>query len=115
MAPLSWMPSSEEDQAGRFCRVPLIAGNILHILNSFLEQFPATRIALLPLDMDVKEPTQYALEHLYDCIVPQGLIVIGDYGSVADSTEGIDEFVQKKLKTHKNLHYKIPAYLQKSI
>lgn len=96
--------------------IQLVAGNILNTLESFLEKSPATRISLLHLDMDVKEPTQYALKHLYDRIVPQGLIVIDDYGSVAGATEAVDEFVQKNnLKIHKMPYYKIPAYIKKSI
>lgn len=94
----------------------LIGGNVLNTLDAFLERAPATRIALLHLDMDVKEPTQYALKHLYDRVVSQGLIVIDDYGSVAGATEAIDEFAQThRLKIHKAPYYKIPAYIQKPI
>ncbi|WP_287914707.1 TylF/MycF/NovP-related O-methyltransferase [Comamonas sp.] len=94
----------------------LVAGNVLHTLDDFLDRSPATRIALLHLDMDVKEPTQYALQRLYDRVVPEGLIVIDDYGSVAGATEAIDEFAYtQKLKIQKSPYYKIPAYIQKNI
>jgi len=94
--------------------IELIAGNIQQTLDVFLEKSPATRIALLHLDMDVKEPTQYALQRLYDRVVPQGLIVIDDYGTVAGATEAVDQFVHVHgLKLQKTPHYKIPAYIQK--
>lgn len=94
--------------------IELIAGNVLHTLDAFLASHPATRIALLHLDMDVKEPTQYALQRLYAHIVPQGLIVIDDYGTVAGATEAVDQFASTHgLHIQKTPHYKIPAYIQK--
>jgi len=94
----------------------LIAGNVLHTLDAFLEEHPATRIALLHLDMDVKEPTQYALQRLYDRVVPQGLIIIDDYGTVAGATEAVDQFARAHgLHIQKAAHYKVPAYIQKPV
>lgn len=66
--------------------------------------------------MDVKEPTQYALQRLYEHIVPQGLIVIDDYGTVAGATEAVDQFARRHgLRIQKTPHYKIPAYIQKPV
>lgn len=97
-----------------FENINLIPGNIFHTLDDYLQQFPATRIALLHLDMDVKEPTQYALDKLFDRVTPCGLIVFDDYGMVAGATEVVDAFAKNHgLKIQKTTHYAIPAYIQK--
>ncbi|VUZ29013.1 Uncharacterised protein [uncultured Comamonas sp.] len=81
---------------------------------AFPAAHPATRIALLHLDIDIKEPTEYALQRLYEHIVPQGLIVVDDYGTVAGATEAVDQFAKTHgLLIQKTSHYKIPAYIQK--
>ena len=97
-----------------FRNIQLVQGNVFSTLSVYLEQFPATRIALLHLDMDVKEPTQYALELLYERVVPNGLIVLDDYSAVAGATEAVDEFVGARgLTIQKNRHYAVPAYIRK--
>ena len=80
----------------------------------YLEQNPHTRLALLHLDMDVKEPTAFALDILYDRLVPGGIVVIDDYNSVAGATEAVDEFISKKsLKLEKLTHYYVPTFFRK--
>ena len=97
-----------------FKNIQLVRGNIFHTLDTYLEQLPATRISLLHLDLDVKEPTQYALERLYDRVTPRGLIVFDDYGMVAGATEVVDAFSKKNgLTIQKTSHYTIPVYIQK--
>ena len=46
--------------------------------------------------MDVKEPTDFALEKLYERVVPGGLIVFDDYNSVAGETISVDNFLKQK-------------------
>jgi len=50
------------------------------------------RIALLRLDTDWYESTRHELEHLWDRLVPGGVMVIDDYGSFKGSREATDEF-----------------------
>lgn len=98
-----------------FKNIQLVPGNIFHTLDNYLQKFPATRIAFLHLDMDVKEPTQYALEKLFDRITSRGLIVFDDYGMVTGATEVVDTFAKiHGLTIHKTRHYTIPAYIQKN-
>lgn len=97
-----------------FQNIHLVPGNIFHTLDEYLQQFPATRIAFLHLDMDVKEPTQYALEKLFERVTAGGLVVFDDYGMVAGATEVVDAFAKKHgLPIQKTRHYTIPAYIQK--
>jgi len=98
----------------KFNNVLLVEGNVFDTLPDFLHSYPATRIAFLHLDMDVKEPTTYALEALYDRIVPNGLIVLDDYNAVAGETDAVDEFIsKKKLAIEKTKHYYVPAFIRK--
>jgi O-methyltransferase len=53
------------------------------------------RIALLRLDTDWYESTRHELEHLYDRLVPGGVLIIDDYGSWQGSKEATDEFLAK--------------------
>lgn len=79
-------------QRKRFDNIQLIEGNVFDTLDTYLLDFPETRLAMLHLDMDVKEPTEYALARLYERVVPGGLIVLDDYGAVAGATEAADKF-----------------------
>ncbi|QCB46805.1 TylF/MycF/NovP-related O-methyltransferase [Hydrogenophaga sp. PAMC20947] len=99
-----------------FQNVLLNEGNVFETLPEFLENYPATRIALLHLDMDVKEPTFFALELLYERVVPGGLIVLDDYNSVAGATDAVDEFLKKHhLKIEKTSHYYVPSFIRKPL
>lgn len=99
-----------------FQNVTLNQGNVFETLNEYLEKFPATRIAFLHLDMDVKEPTVFALEELYDRVVPNGIIVFDDYTVVAGETEAVDEFIAKKhLKLEKSGYNYIPSFIRKPL
>ncbi len=101
-------------ESKKFQNVFLNQGNIFDALPLYLEQHPETRIALLHLDMDVKEPSAFALDLLYDRVVPNGLIVLDDYNVVAGGSEAIDDFIAKhKLRIDKTTHYRMPAYIRK--
>ncbi|WP_208999402.1 TylF/MycF/NovP-related O-methyltransferase [Roseibium sediminis] len=94
-----------------FLNVDLVKGNVFETIPTYLEDNPATRIALLHLDMDVLEPTAFALEHLYDRVVSGGVIIFDDYQAVAGATIAIDRFIADKgLQLKKLSHYRVPAY-----
>ena len=61
------------------------------------------RIALLRLDTDFYESTKHELETLYDLVVPNGIIIIDDYGHWSGSKKAVNEFIEKrKLKIFLN-------------
>ncbi len=98
----------------QFSNIELVRGNVLDTLPVYLEAHPETRLSFLHLDMDVKEPTQFALDCLYDRVVPNGLIVFDDYNAVAGETEAVDEFIaRKKLGIEKLPFYNVPAFVRK--
>jgi len=97
-----------------FQNIILNEGNVFDTLPAYLDLNPATRISLLHLDMDVKEPTVYALDLLYSRIVPNGLIVFDDYNAVPGETDAVDEFIAKhRLRIEKTPYCYIPSYIRK--
>ena len=94
----------------------LIKGNVFDTIPKYLKDNPETRIALLNLDMDVKEPTDFALELLYDRVVPGGIIIFDDYNAVAGETISLDEFTkQHHLKLEKLPFYNVPTFIRKPL
>ena len=60
--------------------------------------------------MDVKEPTAYALDYLYERIVPSGLIILYDYNNNHGKTYAIDGFSAKhKPRIEKTSYYCWPS------
>ncbi len=99
-----------------FENIELVEGNVFDTVPQYLEANPATRIALLHLDMDVKEPTVFALERLYPLVVPGGLIVFDDYSTVAGETEAVDDFLAENgLVLEKTRFNYIPSYVVKPV
>ena len=50
------------------------------------------KIALLRLDTDWYESTKHELEHLYPRLVPNGVLIIDDYGHWVGAKQAVDEF-----------------------
>jgi hypothetical protein len=93
--------------------VQLHQGNIFETLPDLLARRPELRIALLHLDMDVYEPTAFALDRLLSRMVPGGLVLFDDYGLVAGATRAADELVAKTgLKLEKLPYYAVPTFLR---
>ncbi|WP_417684181.1 TylF/MycF/NovP-related O-methyltransferase [Roseibium sp.] len=92
----------------------LIEGDVLATVPAYLEVQPQTRLALLHLDMDVKEPTAFALEQLWDRVVPGGLVVIDDYNAVEGATQAVDSFIEKTGQRLQKLRFNhAPAFIVK--
>jgi hypothetical protein len=97
-----------------FTNYLLEEGNVFDTLPAYLQRFPATRLAMLHLDMDVCEPTAFALDLLWDRIVPGGLVLIDDYNSVAGATDAVDAFISARgLRLEKLSHYYVPTVIRK--
>lgn len=76
--------------------VELIQGNILETVEEYLYNNPHTKIAMLHIDTDVYEPAKKGLELLWERIVPNGLLVLDDYGIIEGETVAVDEFFKDK-------------------
>lgn len=111
---LSVHETSDIFERKSFRNVHLNAGNVFETVPAYLEKHPETRIAFLHLDLDVKEPTAFALNALYDRVVPGGVIVLDDYNTEVGGTAAIDEFIaERKLRIEKTNHYIVPSYIRK--
>ncbi len=75
-------------------RSRLIKGRVQETLEPFLAATPGLRICLLHLDLDIYEPTRFALERLWDLITPGGVIVLDEYATPpwAGEAAAWDEF-----------------------
>jgi O-methyltransferase len=68
------------------------------IVGDVLQTIPATRpsrISLLRLDTDWYKSTLHELEHLYELLVPHGVLIIDDYGWCRGARKATDEFFQR--------------------
>ncbi|WP_026449911.1 TylF/MycF/NovP-related O-methyltransferase [Aequorivita capsosiphonis] len=92
----------------------LIEGDIRDSLPKYLKENPSLKIALLHIDVDVYDPTKIILQNLWDKIVPGGVLVLDDYGTVEGETKAVDEFFQNKnVIINKPKYYHIPSYIIK--
>lgn len=69
------------------------------IKGDVLETIPArgpSRIAVLRLDTDWYKSTLHELRHLYDLIVPHGVLIIDDYGWCRGARQATDEFFHER-------------------
>lgn len=94
-----------------YANTTLVEGDVFETLPAFLARNPALRIALLHLDLDVYEPTAFALDQLLPHMARQGLVVFDDYGLVPGATRAADEACAGLGVTMRKLsNYVIPAY-----
>lgn len=92
----------------------LIKGDILKTLPTYINNNPAFKVAFLHIDVDVYEPTKLILEELWNKIVPGGVIVLDDYGTVKGETKAVDQFFKdKNIQINKKPYYHIPSYIVK--
>jgi hypothetical protein len=97
-----------------FRNTELVAGDINETVPAYARQHGELRIALLHIDVDCYAPTVTILDHLFDRVVPGGLVVFDDYGRVAGATRAVDEFLRRHphpLEKSSICH--IPAFLVK--
>ncbi len=69
--------------------------NIIFIKGMVEDTIPRTipnQVALLRLDTDLYESTYHELVHLYPKVVPQGVIIIDDYGHFQGAQEATEKY-----------------------
>ena len=72
-----------------------IAGDIRETVPNELHP----QIALLRLDTDWYELTKHELNHMYELLVPGGLLIIDDYGSHEGARKAVDQFFAERNST----------------
>jgi Macrocin-O-methyltransferase (TylF) len=78
-------------------RCELVAGDVRETIPAFLEAHPGLRISLLHFDMDLYEPTYFALEQLYPLVVAGGVVCFDEYGLIPwqGETRAVDDYFAK--------------------
>lgn len=102
--------------AKAFKNYEFIEGDILYTVPQYAEIHKELKIALLHIDVDVYDPTRIILETLFDKIVPGGILMLDDYGTVYGETKAMDEFFARnniKYQMEKLSFYKIPVFFIK--
>ncbi|MER7202174.1 methyltransferase [Streptomyces sp. CB01635] len=93
-----WAVATLDDVKSGFQDVPYPADR-LHFVQGRVEdtvprQAPE-QISILRLDTDWYASTKHELDHLYDRLVPGGVLLIDDYGYWQGSRQAVDEFLEK--------------------
>jgi hypothetical protein len=73
-------------------RLHFVAGDVLQTIPATLPP----RIAMLRLDTDWYRTTLHELRHLYDLVVPNGVVMIDDYGWCRGARQAADEFFAER-------------------
>ena len=96
----------------------LVEGDCTKTTASFANENPGFRISILYLDLDLNEPTYYALLNLWDRIVPGGIVVFDEYEyHKFDESNGADRFFKERNIKYelKTTHFYAPtAYIVKT-
>lgn len=81
----------------------LVAGDVVKTVPEYVRNNPGLKISLLNVDIDFVEPTYCVLEHLYDRVMPGGVILLDNYAgegsgghSCYGDTKGIDDFFKTR-------------------
>lgn len=78
------------------CNVDLVKGDVTKTIPDYIEKNKELKISLLHVDVDVYAPTKTILERLWSHVVPGGIVVFDDYGTVYGETKAVDEFFSEK-------------------
>jgi hypothetical protein len=93
-----WAYASLEDVKEGFTHVPYPAERLHFIKGPVEETIPKylpEKIAILRLDTDWYESTDHEFKHMYDLLVPGGVLMIDDYGWWQGSRKATDEFLER--------------------
>jgi Macrocin-O-methyltransferase (TylF) len=96
--------------------IELIQGDVCSTVPEYVRDHPELKISLLHVDVDVYRPTKVVLEQLFDRVVPGGVIVLDDYGTVSGETQAVDEFLRdlgREVLIQKLPISHVPAYIRK--
>lgn len=87
--------------AGQKQRIELVEGDIRETVPKYAAENPGLRIRLLHLDCDLYEPTLVGLKHLYERVVPGGVVILDEYGfgEFPGESKAVEEFFGTRMPT----------------
>ena len=75
----------------------LVKGDVQHSIPKFLDENKGFRISLLYIDVDLDRPTYHSLKHLWDRILPGGIILFDEYEYHKFSESvGVERFLKEE-------------------
>ena len=79
-------------------RIHLVKGNIEETIPQYIQENPGMRISLLHFDVVLYRPTLVALQHMWDLVVPGGVVIFDEYGIPPweGESKAVDEFFADK-------------------
>ena len=93
-----WCYASIDDVKTNFSNIDLLSENVKFIQGDILQTLEKKipdKISVLRLDTDWYESTKKEMDVLYEKIVPNGVLMIDDYGYWAGSKKAVDEYFDK--------------------
>ena len=94
--------------------VDLIKGDICETLPEFLRLHPETRFALVNLDVDIYEPSRIIISHIWDRIMPRGVLILDNYSVFPGETTAVEELLGRNAQIKKFPYAFTPYYLIKN-
>jgi hypothetical protein len=88
-------------------RLHIVEGDVINTIPKFLEDNPGSRFSMVYFDMDIYEPTLFALENLWSRVVPGGVLVFDEYGfkEFPGESSAVDEFLQDKQEVLRSISW----------
>lgn len=79
-------------------RIHIVEGDVMNTIPQFLDDNPGARFSMVYFDMDIYEPTLFALQNLWSKIVPGGILIFDEYGfkEFPGESSAVDEFFHDK-------------------
>lgn len=79
-------------------RVRFVPGDVADTVPAFANDVKGTRIALLYFDVNLYTPTKVGLAHLYDLVLPGGVIAFNGFGSPPweGESKAVEEFLAER-------------------
>ena len=75
----------------------LVKGDVEETLPAYLKENPGLRLSLLYIDVDLDRPTYAALTHLWDRLLPGGIVVFDEYEYHKFSeSNGVERFLRER-------------------
>ncbi|MEV6695931.1 TylF/MycF/NovP-related O-methyltransferase [Streptomyces sp. NPDC051453] len=93
-----WAVATLDDVKSGFRAVPYPEDRLHFVRGKVEDTVPGQapeQISILRLDTDWYASTKHELDHLYDRLVPGGVLLIDDYGYWQGSRQAVDEFLEK--------------------
>jgi hypothetical protein len=93
---VKWSYAPIEEVQATIAQVGYPMERVKFIKGPVEDTIPAVRpekLALLRLDTDWYSSTKHEMEHLYPLLVPQGVLILDDYGHYRGAARAVDEYI----------------------